>query len=259
MPCYPAFALLLGAAMAAGGKWIRRGTRLLSLISLGAALVAILLLVLVRNVPTPGDISSALSDHPDAYTLSLGHIEDLTLRSFAYLRVPLALAAVAFAAGAAGTLRTTGKRAFIAISVMMVIFCHAARLALVVFDPYMSSRPLASALLKAPEGELIVDHHYYTFSSIFFYTDKTALLLNGRFFNFEYGSNAPGAPPVFIGDADFQRLWSKPERYYIVTDVPGARRIENLVQHSTLNVVAESGGKFLLTNHTLANTSALPL
>ena len=32
-----------------------------------------------RGLPTPGDISAALSLHPGAYTLSLGHIEDLTL------------------------------------------------------------------------------------------------------------------------------------------------------------------------------------
>jgi hypothetical protein len=33
MPCYPALALLLGAAMAMGGNWIRRGTRALSVIA----------------------------------------------------------------------------------------------------------------------------------------------------------------------------------------------------------------------------------
>ena len=57
---------------------------------------------------------------------------------------------------------------------MMVIFFHAARLALVDFDPFMSSRPLAEALLHAPDGKLLVDHHYYTFSSIFFYTNRDA-------------------------------------------------------------------------------------
>ena len=57
---------------------------------------------------------------------------------------------------------------------MMVLFFHAARLALVVFDPYMSSRPLAEALLEAPPGKLIVDDQYYTFSSVFFYTNRRA-------------------------------------------------------------------------------------
>ena len=46
-----------------------------------------------------------------------------------------------------------------------------------------------------------MDDQYYTFSSIFFYTNRTALLLNGRNNNLEYGSYAPGAPNVFINDA----------------------------------------------------------
>ena len=96
MPCYPALALLLGSAMAAGGAWVRRGTRVLAAVAACAAIACIAILVAVRDVPAPGDISQALSQHPGAYTLSLGHMEDLTLDSFAYLRLPLALAAVAF-------------------------------------------------------------------------------------------------------------------------------------------------------------------
>ena len=52
---------------------------------------------------------------PTAYKLSLGHMEDLTLDSFAYLRFPLALAAVAFLIGAIGTLRTARRGAFLAL------------------------------------------------------------------------------------------------------------------------------------------------
>src|SRR6202163_2340159 len=40
MPCYPALALLLGSAMAAGGDWVRRGTRALAVIAGCAGLVA---------------------------------------------------------------------------------------------------------------------------------------------------------------------------------------------------------------------------
>ena len=197
MPCYPALALLLGSAMAEGGEWVRRGTRVLSVILACAALACLLLLFLVRNAATPGDISAALSHSPGAYTLSLGHMGDLTIPSFAYLRLPLWVAAIAFLAGAAGTARVTGQRAFLATALMAVLFLHAARLALVVFDPYMSSRPLARALLRSPSGKLIVDHHYYTFSSIFFYTGQTALLLNGRTNNLVYGSLRAGRPRRF--------------------------------------------------------------
>jgi 4-amino-4-deoxy-L-arabinose transferase-like glycosyltransferase len=253
MPCYPALALLLGSAMAAGGDWIRRGTRVLSAIAALAALAAIAVLLLVRHMPTPGDISMSLTTHPSAYTLSLGHMEDLTLQSFAYLRWPLAVAAAAFLIGALGSLRATGTRAFLAAALMMVLFFHAARLAMAVFDPYLSSRPLSQALLQSPAGNLIVDDHYYPYSSVFFYANRTALLLNGRTENMEYGSYAPGAPDVFIDDAEFEKLWQEPGRWYYVSDPAAIQRLTPLVGGANLNVVASSGGKTLVTNLPVAN------
>ena len=252
MPCYPALALLLGSAMAAGGSWVRRGTRVLAVVTGCAAVAAVAILIAVRGLPTPGDISNALSQHPAAYKLSLGHMEDLTLDSFAYLRIPLAMAAAAFAIGALGSLRATGQRAFLAAAVMMVLFFHAARAAMVTFDPYLSSRPLAEALLRSPRGELVVDHHYYTFSSIFFYTGRTGWLLNGRFNNLVYGSYAPGAPDVFLNDAQWKQRWQGSERYYLVAKNDQLPRFEKLVGKAALYVVAESGGKTLLTNQPLA-------
>lgn len=248
MPCYPALALLLGSAMAAGGGWVRFGTRVLALVTGLAAAAAGWILWTVRSVPTPGDIAGALSHNPSAYTLSLGHMEDLTMDSFAYLRLPLAIAALAFLIGAVGSLRAVGQRAFLAAALMMVLFFHAARLAMVVFDPYLSSRPLAEALVRAPEGELVVDHHYYTFSSIFFYANRTAWLLNGRFNNLVYGSYAPGAPDVFLTDAQWKERWLGERRYYLVADEAQRPRLEGLVGKSALYVVKESGGKMLLTN-----------
>jgi len=257
MPCYPALALLLGSAMSMGGDWIRRGTRVLSAIAACAALATIIILFLVRNVATPGDISAALSHHPGAYTLSLGHMEDLTLQSFAYLRVPLLLAAVAFAIGALGTCRVVGHRAFLAAALMMILFFHAARLAMVAFDPFLSSRPLAAVLQRSAAGGLITEGHYYPFSSVFFYTNRTALLLNGRVQNLEYGSNAPGAPDVFIDDSQFRDLWLQPARYYLFAKQPSLPRLERLVGPAKLNVVVESGGKLLLTNQPVPG-SVLP-
>ncbi len=251
MPCYPALALLLGSAMAAEGKWIRRGTYVLCGIAAAAAIVTLTLFFLVRNVPAPGDISTALSQHPKAYTLSLGHMEDLTIQSFAYLRVPLLFAGAAFLVGAFGAFRAAGMRAFLSAALMMVLFFHAARLAMVVFDPYLSSRPLAEALLRAPEGKLISGRPYYAFSSIFFYTDRTALILNGRFNNLEYGSYAPGAPSVFIDDARFRELWLQPERYYVVAFDSALPSLEKLVGRDRLNVLATSGGKSILANQPL--------
>jgi 4-amino-4-deoxy-L-arabinose transferase-like glycosyltransferase len=249
MPCYPALALLLGSAMAAGGNLIRYGTRVLCGVFIAAAAAVLTLYFLAWNLPAPGDISSALSSNPGAYKLSLGHMEDLTIASFAYLRLPLLVAALAFLVGAAGTFRAKGQRAFLAVALMAILFFQAARIAMAAFDPFLSSRPLAETLRRSPPGQLIVDHHYYTFSSIFFYTNRTALLLNGRFNNLVYGSYAPGAPNVFIDDAQWKMLWLQPERCYLVITREAAARLKNLVEPTLLTVVAQSGGKLLLTNH----------
>jgi 4-amino-4-deoxy-L-arabinose transferase-like glycosyltransferase len=249
MPCYPAFALLIGSAIAMNGKILRFGTRFLTVICSVAAVAAIAILFAVRHVPTPGDISQALSSNPAAYTLSLGHMEDLTLRSFAYLRVPLALAAASFLIGAVGTVRTASKKVYVTVAIMMVIFFHAARLAMIDFDPYLSSRPLVKNLQASPPGNLIVDHHYYWFSSVFFYTDRSALLLNGRFNNLVYGSYAPNAPNVFLDDRQFRELWRRPERFYLFARNTAVDHLESLVGKDQWNMLGESGGKVLLTNH----------
>jgi hypothetical protein len=251
MPCYPALALLLGSAIAGQDPWLRYGTRAIAVVATLAAATIAAILWMVRGLATPGDIAGALSQNPEVYTLSLGHMTDLTLRAFAYLRLPLAVAGVAFVVGAAGAWRPAGRRLvpLAALAAMMVLFFHAARLALVVFDPYMSSRPLAEALLQAPPGKLIVDDQYYTFSSVFFYTNRRALLLNGRVNNLVYGSYAPDAPTdVFIDDRDLAERWPRPERYYLVAEGPQEPRLEKLVGKTALRVVAASGGKFLFTN-----------
>jgi 4-amino-4-deoxy-L-arabinose transferase-like glycosyltransferase len=249
MPVYPALVLLLGCAMAGQSIWLRIGTRALSVVSGLAALVVAAILYTVRGIATPGDISRALQQHPEAYTLSLGHLGDLTISSFAYLRVPLVVAGLAFLAGATGAWLLKGRRALLALAVMMVVFFHASRLALVAFDPYLSSRLLADALLRAPAGRLIINGQYYSFSSVFFYTDQRALLLNGRVNNLEYGSYAPGSPDVFINDAQFAALWSKPERFYVLSDHEDAPHLHALVDSGKLHKIAESGGKLLFVNN----------
>ena len=244
MPCYPALALLIGSAMDKQ-VWIRPAQRAVCVAAALAGIAVAIIVAQVWNLPAPGDIAGALTQHPEAYTLSLGHMEDLTLQSFAYLRTPLVVAGIAFVIGASAL---WWRQANLAITLMMVLFLHAARLAMIVFDPYLSSRPLAEALIKAPPGKLIEDNAYYTFSSVFFYANRSALLLNGRQTNLEYGSYAPGAPNVFIEDADLPNLWLAPERYYLLVEGPSLPRIQRLVEPSHIHVVAQSGGKYLLAN-----------
>ena len=249
MPAYPAFAILIGSAMAESGqrawRWATRSTAVIA----GCAAVAIgAILFASWSYPTPGDIAQALTSHPSAYTLSLGHMGDLTIRSFAYLRLPLAVAGIAMLIGAAGAWKYTGGRAAFALAIMMVLFYQAARLALIAFDPYLGSYDLAQALNKSPNGGLIVDDPYYEMSTIFFYTNRSGLILNGRVNNLEYGSYAPGAPQVFIDNAGFVERWKSPQRWYVASEDERADRLRDLVGASALHPIATSGGKTIYTN-----------
>jgi hypothetical protein len=248
MPCYPAFALLIGCAMAASGKSPKWPLHSVSVLAAVACVASVAILILTRGIPDLGDISSALTQHPSAYTLSLGHMGDLTMDAFAYLRWPLALAAAAFAIGSLTVFLSSRWKAYMALAAMMVLLLHAARLAMVAFDPYLSSRPLANVLLRSAPGTVVFDDQYYTFSSIVFYTGKSVLLLNGRVNNLEYGSNAPDAPRVFIDDKDIVRRWAEPPRYYLIAQQPDVPRLTQLLGASRMHLVAECGGKYLFTN-----------
>ncbi|HSU58615.1 MAG TPA: glycosyltransferase family 39 protein [Bryobacteraceae bacterium] len=262
MPIYPALALLLACGMASATPairaWLRRGDILLGTLCALASAAITYILVHVWTLPTPGDISDALHEQSEsAYTLSLAHIGDLTLHSFAYLRSPLIVAAVGFLIGLFGVLLLRRGRRFMAVAAMMVVFFQAARLALVAFDPYLSSRPLADALLKSPPGQLIVDDQYYTFSSLFFYADTKAYLHNGRINNLEYGSYSPEAPDIFIDDSQLARMWHEPTRYYLAVTGTALPRIEQVIGKDDFTVVKESGGKYLLVNQGVAKSALL--
>src|SRR5262249_27424695 len=71
MPIYPALALLLGSALATSTR-VRIGTWILRAVAALILCALLLVLILVWRQPASGDISQALTQHPELYTLSLG-------------------------------------------------------------------------------------------------------------------------------------------------------------------------------------------
>jgi 4-amino-4-deoxy-L-arabinose transferase-like glycosyltransferase len=253
MPIYPAVVLLVGSVLSSCSRWIPIGRRVLFGFFALLSIVLSAVLLLVWQQPATGRIASALTQHPDLYTLSLGHMRDLTLPAFAHLKLPLGLAVVAFGAGALGLLasRSNVRRTVFVVAASMIVFFQAARIALIRFEDYLGSYPLAQSLQQNPPGQLIEADAYYAFSSVFFYTGRTALLLNGRNNNLEYGSYAPDASDVFIDDARFVSLWNERSRYYLLTYGADLPHLEQLVGPSSLRVVKENAGNYLLTNQPL--------
>jgi hypothetical protein len=260
MPIYPAVALLVGSVLSRGEgtaasavRLVVISTKIVAVVFTALFLVLTGILLMVWHMPPSGSIASALTQHPELYTLSLGHIGDLTLSAFAYLKLPLSVAAIAFGAGAAGLFaaRNTVKHTAIVLAVAMIVFFQATRIALVGFEDYLGSYPLAQALEQNPPGQFIEADAYYAFSSVFFYTGRTALLWNGRENNLEYGSYAPGAPKVFIDDGELAQRWKEATRYYLLAYGSELSHFKDLVDASSVYVVKENAGNYLLTNRPL--------
>ena len=75
--------------------------------------------------------------------------------------------------------------------------------------------------------------------------------------NLEYGSYAPGAPNVFVTDAQLKNLWLGPERCYFVLNDSTIPQFEKIIGSAAINSVASSGGKELLVNHAPNNQHLL--
>ena len=248
LPAYAPAVLLLASAAAALPHRLRSACRVAGGAYAVALVAGIAVLVAGRNAAVTGDIANALVSNPEAYTLALGHFKDLTLDSFAYLRGPLALAVAACGIGALGGCLLANRRAAATLACATLLVLHSAHWAMAVFDPYLSSRPLAEAYLRAPPGQIILDHEYYAFSSVAFYANRPVLLLNGRKNNIEYGSNAPGAPDVFLDDKGLVHLWEGGHPVYLATYGEDRGRFEELLGAERVHPVAASGGKILLSN-----------
>jgi hypothetical protein len=67
-----------------------------------------------------------------------------------------------------------------------------------------------------------------------------------------YGSYAPGAPNVFIDDAQWKAMWLEPDRYYLVITQKALDRLKKLVEPKLFTIIAQGGGKLVLTNHPIS-------
>jgi 4-amino-4-deoxy-L-arabinose transferase-like glycosyltransferase len=262
MPSYPAFALLIGSALAKVEARLRMGHKDSIFNAVQVALACLGLIVFAggavafwttRHITTEGDIAATLTRNPEAYALSLGHVLDLTPRSLAELRVPVIGTALSFLFGtiAALVLRRKGKNAAssVSLALMMAVFFFFARASLAAFEPYLSSRGLAEAIDREyKEGDVIViNGEYEGGSSINFYTRKMVHILNGRSANLEYGSYFEDAPRIFIDQKELAEMWAGSGRIFVFTDSSKLDEL-GLGLRAPVYPLYESGGKQVVTN-----------
>jgi hypothetical protein len=134
----------------------------------------------------------------------------------------------------------------------MGLFFFAANWAFKRFEPRMSSRALADAILPylRPQDQIIQYGDFNSGSSIPFYTHRHVWIYNGRFgTNLEIGSNYPDVPPTFLDDKQFPAFWNSPNRVFIFVPEEFRKDALSRLPPDSTYLLAESAGKYIFVNH----------
>jgi hypothetical protein len=197
-----------------------------------------------KPMPPGASISDVLIDRPGTYTLSLGHLRDLTLQSLSIFRAPLCEIGVFLLAGTGASwwFRRRGSpyRGNLALGVMMlgVLFC--VHQGYVIFSPELSSKQLAMAIKRQyKSGEIIVLNGEYAWgSTLNFYTGVQLHLLNSKRTDLWFGSLFTDAPKIFEDVDSLTRLWNGDRRVYLFTKEFNKQAALSQVDASSVYLVA---------------------
>jgi 4-amino-4-deoxy-L-arabinose transferase-like glycosyltransferase len=277
-PAYMALLALTTAALArserlydedsSSRRWITFAHATYTVIGIAAAIALGYGLWSSRNLPFVPDIGELLAHRGVGdYTLSMSHFFDLTGPSFAALRLPAAIAALAFAIGPAVAwwLRTKRRHfaSTTAIAFTSAVFLVAAHIAFVRFGPMLSSANLAQKIQQLEDNHAISrDNQVLLYgdqaygSSIPFYLGRIVYLVDGRSTSMLFGSTFPDAPPIFLTDDDLVRNWGIGERKILFVPLEKRDEVDRLLGNNKV-LLAETSGKALFTDRPLDLPNAL--
>ena len=272
-PAYLPLLMLIAAALTraeriyavdrSSRRWITFGHAALTVIGVAAAIALFVGLWSSRGLPFVPDIGDLLAHRGVGdYTLSMSHLFDLTGPSFAALRLPAVLAAIAFAFGPAIAWFLRAQRrhlaATFAIALTSAMFLIAAHIALVRFGPMLSSANLAAKItdlrshrLIAPDTQIMMYGDQSYGSSIPFYLGEQVFLVEGRSSSMIFGSSFPDAPHIFFNNADLLAGWGNGRRKLLFVPLEKRDDLDRVLPASRQLVLAETSGKALITDRPL--------
>jgi len=272
-PAYLPLLMLLAAALTraestydgqrSSRRWILFAHAAFTVIGIAAATALFLGLWTSRHLPFVPDIGDLLAHRGVGdYTLSMSHLFDLTGPSFAALRLPAILAAVAFAFGPAIAWFLRGQRRHLAatgaIALTSTTFLIAAHIALVRFGPMLSSERLAAKITTlradhaiAPDTKVMLYGDQSYGSSIPFYLGQQLPLVEGRSSSMIFGSSFPDAPKIFLTNADLLAGWGTGPRKLLFVPLERRDDLDRVLPPSRQIVLAEISGKALITDRPL--------
>jgi 4-amino-4-deoxy-L-arabinose transferase-like glycosyltransferase len=233
--------------------WLRISAGALAVVGLVASATLLSLLWQSRHLPFEPDIGTVLATHNmDTDTLSTSHMLDLSYASFAALRLPAALAAVALMVAPLLSfllrIRRRHYAATWALAAGMAVFLVAAHIALGRFGPYLSSKDLAReiAVRARPDDRVMIYGDQAFGSSLLFYLQRPIDLVEGRTTSMWFGSTFPDAPKIYLSDADLQQDWTGSGRVFLFVPPQLKAKVDALLPIRF--VVAEVSGKYVYSN-----------
>jgi 4-amino-4-deoxy-L-arabinose transferase-like glycosyltransferase len=200
-----------------------------------------------RHLPYVADIGTLLAHRAvGSYTLSMSHLFDLTGPSFAALRLPAIMAAIALLVGPAvgWILRLRGKHlsATISVALTSAVFLIAAHIAFARFQPMLSSKQFADTIIQkgSPADSFIIYGEQSDASSVIFYTHsffagKPALMVvprcgqHGEGSTLLWGSCYPDAPNIFLSEDQLSKIWGTGERKWLFAQDLNQAKAEQLL------------------------------
>jgi 4-amino-4-deoxy-L-arabinose transferase-like glycosyltransferase len=233
---------------------------------LGLAIAAALAygLYSARHLPFVPDIGELLAHrNVGDYTLSMSHFFDLTGPSFAALRLPAALALVAFLIGPTIAWFLYARRRFLpaifAIAATSSVFLIAAHIAFVRFNPMLSSVNFARTIDTlertnqiSPDNVVLIYGDQAFGSSIPFYLDRRVELVDGRTTSMLFGSTFPDAPPIFLTSADLVAQWGQGPRKLLFVPLEKRDEVDHFLGNRQI-ILQQTSSKALITDRPLAS------
>jgi 4-amino-4-deoxy-L-arabinose transferase-like glycosyltransferase len=215
-----------------------------------------------RHLPFVPDIGDLLAHrNVGDYTLSMSHFFDLTGPSFAALRLPAALALIAFLIGPAIAWlfysRLRFLPAILSIATTSSVFLIAAHIAFVRFNPMLSSVNFADTIQTlertnqiSPNNIVLIYGDQAFGSSIPFYLNRQVELVDGRTTSMLFGSTFPDAPLTFLTSADLLAQWGHGPRKLLFVPLEKRSDADQLLGSRQI-LLQQTSGKALITDRPL--------
>jgi 4-amino-4-deoxy-L-arabinose transferase-like glycosyltransferase len=233
--------------------WLVLSSGALAAIGISASVVLCVGLWQSRNLPFQADIGKVLIEQNiENYTFSMSHALDLSYASFAALRLPALLAAMALLVFPVLSfllrLRRTHYQATWTLATGFALFLVAAHIALGRFGPYLSSRQLAQeiAARAQPLDKVMIYGDQAFGSSLLFYLQHSIDLVEGRTTSMWFGSTFADAPKIYLTDEDLLRDWAGNGRVFLFVPQYEKSHVDELLPSKF--VIAELSGKYVYSN-----------